>query len=286
MATIPAATATGNLQNLSAMMGNIGGTSASMNSVQVAVNPHDSSKLVAVWVDNDPVMTAATDNEFFTVLEGAYSLDGGQSWLPLFSAPVNTANLRIDTPLLDPTTTVGLPYAYVSTPSLGFDDQDNFYILDEYQDAPTAAGSASGALVLQKYDFSTTTPTVGPVHQQRAGPESLSRRADCNLKIIYQWYTSGNNDQAIDPTMTVDDNQATLPPSVASPIDPTSGNVYVSWTTIDIISASDRGDPTFNPNRILTTVSSDGGNNFGPPTLTDASTNNSGWISTTSRSSG
>ena len=160
MATIPAATPTGNLQNLSTMMGNIGGTSASMNSVQVAVDPQDSSKVVAVWVDNDPVMAAATVDTYFSVLEGAYSLDGGKFWLPLFSAPVNNPRLPIDTPLVDATTTVGLPYAYVLTPSLGFDNDNNFYILDEYQEAPTAAGSASGAVVLQKYGFSTTTPAV------------------------------------------------------------------------------------------------------------------------------
>ena len=161
----------------------------------------------------------------------------------------------------------------MSSPSLGFDNDNNFYILDEYQDATTAAAAASGAVVLQKYDFSTTTPAVVNFTNNEQDPSPYPG-APNNLKIIYQWYTSSNNDRAIDPTMTVDDNQATLPPSVASPIDPTSGNVYVSWTTIDIISGSDKGDPTYNPNKILTTVSSDGGNNFGPPTLTDASTNN------------
>ena len=94
--------------------------------------------------------------------------------------------------------------------------------------------------------------------------------APLNLKIIYQWYTAANNDQAIEPTMAVDSNLATLPPSVASQVDPTSGNVYVSWAGMDVIAASDRTDPTFNPNRIKTVVSSDGGNNFGPITLTDA----------------
>jgi hypothetical protein len=269
MATIPAATPTGNLQDLSAMMGNLGGTGASINSEQVAVDPQDSSKVVAVWVDNDPTMAAATDDEFFTVLEAAYSLDGGKFWLPLFSEPTNTADLREDTPLLDATTTVGLPYAYVSGPSLGFDNDNNFYMLDEYQDAPTAAGSATGAVVLQKFDFSTTTPTITPFFNNEQDPSPYPG-APNNLKIIYQWYTSANNDQAIDPTMTVDDNQATLPPSVNSPIDPTSGNVYVSWTSLDIVAASDKTDPTYNPDRIFTTVSSDGGNNFGPVTLTDA----------------
>ena len=153
MATIPAATPIGNLQNLSALMSNIGGTTASMNSVQVAIDPHTSTKMVAVWVDNDPTMAAITNNAYITVLEGAYSLNGGQSWLPMFSEPTNTAGLPADTPLVEATTTVGLPYAYVSSPSVGFDNQDNFYILDEYQSASTAAASATGALVLQKFDF-------------------------------------------------------------------------------------------------------------------------------------
>ena len=89
LATIPAATAAGGPQNLSSLVGNVGGTGASQNSSTVAIDPTDPTKLVTVWIDNDPTMAAATDNEFQIVLEAAYSINGGQSWLPLLGEPVN-----------------------------------------------------------------------------------------------------------------------------------------------------------------------------------------------------
>ena len=67
--------------------------------------------------------------------------------------------------------------------------------------------------------------------------------------------------------MTVDDNLATIPTGVTSQADPYSGNVYVSWTSIDVNTAIPI--PAFNPNRIKVEVSSDGGNNFSPMTIAD-----------------
>ena len=162
----------------------------------------------------------------------------------------------------------------MSSPSLGFDDQDNFYILDEYQDAANAATATSGA-------YRAAEVRLFRVHAEQVPFTNNVQDANeypgepLDLKIIYQWDCANNNDRAIDPTMTVDDNLAALPPSVTNqPVDPTSGNVYVSWTSIDIRQASDpAGDPTFNANRIKTVVSSDGGNNFSPITIADANTN-------------
>ena len=48
-----------------------------------------------------------------------------------------------------------VPYTYVSSPSLGFDDSGNFYILSEY-----TRGGSSGALALQKYNFTGSIPTA------------------------------------------------------------------------------------------------------------------------------
>ena len=42
---------------------------------------------------------------------------------------------------------------------MGFDDSGNFYILTDYQNGPDGASSGSGALVLQKYDFTGNTPS-------------------------------------------------------------------------------------------------------------------------------
>ena len=72
------------------------------------------------------------------------------------------------------------PTPYVTSPSLGFDDSGNFYILSEYSSAATAAGSTSGALVLQKYNFTGSTPTADTVHHQRADPDSLRRLASAS----------------------------------------------------------------------------------------------------------
>ncbi len=68
--------------------------------------------------------------------------------------------------------------------------------------------------------------------------------------------------------MAVDDNLSTIPSGVASPPDPYSGNIYVSWASVDINVAGNPGP--FNPNRIMVEVSSDGGNNFSPATIAGA----------------
>ena len=66
------------------------------------------------------------------------------------------------------------------TPSLGFDDSDNFYILTEYQDAPTAAGSSTGAVVLQKFDFSAIHAGGGPFTNNEQDPT-------CPLWRLRRW---------------------------------------------------------------------------------------------------
>ena len=266
LATIPAATATAAPQNISSLMGNLGGVNASESSPVVAVDPIDPTKLVAVWVDNDPSELPATDNTIAVVLEAAYSVNSGQSWLPLFGEPTN-GSISTDPELLDPTTSgPTVPYKYVTSPSVGFDETGNFYILSEYQNATTAASSSSGAVVLQKYGFTGSTPRVTNFNnnQQTADPYGLS---EANLKIIYQWLSAGSNDQAVDPTMTVDDNLSTIPAGVTSQADPYSGNIYVAWAGIDV----DTAIPItgFNPNRTKLYVSSDGGNNFSPVTIGD-----------------
>ena len=59
LATIPAATpTTAAPTDISSLMGNVGGVNASESSSTVAVDPLDPSKLVAVWIDNDPTMFA------------------------------------------------------------------------------------------------------------------------------------------------------------------------------------------------------------------------------------
>ena len=272
--TIPAASPTGDPINLSAMMGNIGGaTQSSISSTQVVVDPHDPSKLVAVWMVNDPVMAAITSPAtIVTAVEAAYTIDGGQKWNALFSEPTNTAGLPTAPRLLDPLTNDPIyPYPYQTSPSVAFDNNDNFYILDEYSTSSgpnSVAGSTSGAVVLQRYDFSGTTPNAYQFTNNQQDPGTGFFGNGNNVKVIYQWLSDSNNDQAINPTLSVDGNQATLPPSVSSAVDPNSGNVYVAWTSIDTPEVNE----ILNPYRIKMVASSDGGNNFGPITIASVNT--------------
>ena len=154
LATIPAATpTTAAPTQISSLMGNVGGVNASESSSVVAVDPLDPSKLVAVWIDNDPTMFADTDNgKFESVLEAAYSTDAGAQWNALLVEPIKSAlaPAYVPTHLGRPRHLIRrrpgyCPYTYVSSPSLGFDDSGNFYILSEYTDGT----GGSGALVLR-----------------------------------------------------------------------------------------------------------------------------------------
>ena len=134
LATIPAAAPTSAAPtNLSTLMGNAGGMNAGQSSSVVEVDPLDPSKLVAVWIDYDPTMYAETDDEIESVVEAAYSTNAGAQWNVLLAEPINGSGFASAPILLNPSTSgPTLPYQYVSSPSLGFDDAGNFYILSEY----------------------------------------------------------------------------------------------------------------------------------------------------------
>ena len=270
LATLPAAAAVGGPQNISSLFGNAGGLTANETSSLVAVDPLDPTKLVSVWVDDDPALLGITDNVIQGVLEGAYSINSGQSWIPFLGEPANGNGIPVDPELFDPTTsgpTVG--YKFVTDPSLGFDDSGNFYILAEYQNATTAARSSSGALVLQKYGFTGSAPSAQAFGSNEQTPNPYGGGGGggfggtADLKVLYQWDSSGSNDTALDPTMTVDDNLATIPTGVTSLPDPNSGNIYVTWASVDVKPTLENAG-VFNPNRIKVEVSSDGGDNFSP----------------------
>jgi subtilisin-like proprotein convertase family protein len=274
LATIPAATATAGPQNISSMFGNAGGANASQSSSVVVVDPTNPTKLVSVWVDNDPSELPPTDNIIQAVLEGAYSVDGGQNWLPFLGEPTNGNGIPVDPELFDPTTSgPTVPYKYVTDPSMGFDASGNFYILTEYGNAASAATATSGAVVLQKYSFTGDAPAAQTFtsNQQTPNPYGggfgLGGGGDADLKVIYQWDSSGANDTAIDATMSVDDNLSTIPTGVTSQADAYAGDIYVSWMSVDRNTAVPLAN--FNPNRIKLEVSSDGGNNFSPLTVAD-----------------
>ena len=210
LTTIPAATATAGPLNLSSLVANAGGNNASESSTQVAVDPNDPSKLVATWVDYDTTMLADTDGYIQSVVESAYSINGGQSWLPMLVEP--TTGLSLATPgvlvspgLYDPATS-GPTHQFLNetAPSLGFDDSGNFYILSEF----TGSGDGSGAITLQKYNFNGSFPTAVTLNSNVQTPNPYGFEFN-DLKVIYEW--DGADDQALEPTMTVDDNQFDQP---------------------------------------------------------------------------
>src|SRR5262249_2345931 len=132
LATIPAALATGGPINL----GGATSSSANENSPSRGVDTLDPRKVACGRVDDGP--TRPSPGATVTV-QGAYSTNGGTNWLSF------SAGNRF---LSDPNTSSPIvPYTTIDHPSIGFDRNNNFYVLAEYH-----TGTASGALVLEKYN--------------------------------------------------------------------------------------------------------------------------------------
>ncbi|MFI5458491.1 MAG: proprotein convertase P-domain-containing protein [Isosphaerales bacterium] len=260
LATIPAATVVGAPVNLSSAFGNAGGLTTNESSSTMVVDPLNPLKMVTVWQDNDPALV--TPFRVQTVLEGAFTIDGGQTWTPLNAEPGNGLNIPIAPVLLDPNTTMPtVPYLQTTNPTMAFDRSGNFYILESQHNA----GNSSGALVLQKYAFTGDTPVPVRFKQLNGGGTGA-------FSIIYQWLPG--DDSAVDPTLTVDSNLASFtdPTTGLLQTDPTAGNVYVTWAGIIVPPAGNPLDGLFNPNPILMTVSSDGGQSFSPPSPMNTTT--------------
>jgi len=258
LATIPAAAATALPANLSSLMGNAGGLVTSENSATVEVDPTNPSKIVALWIDNDPSLgITGPPYAVQSILEGVYTINGGQTWTPLFGEP--GTGLPVNPIILDPNTlNPTIPYTLVTNPSTAFDRNENFYVVDSYHNL----GGTSGAIVLQKFNFSGNAPVADTFSTPQTG-------SNAPYRILYQWLPPG--DFAIDPTVQVDNNF----PSFVDPTtgdlqtDPDSGNVYVSWGGIVLPQAGNPLGAGFNPNPIFVTVSSDGGKSFSPVGITN-----------------
>ena len=121
-------------------------------------------------------------------------------------SPPTPAACRVEPSLLNPATSgPTVPYAYVTNPSLGFDDSGNFYILTEYSTGGAAgAVPSSGALVLQKYNFSGSTPAAVQFTNNEQDPTlypgfGFFGGATSDLKVIYQWYQLGQRRRGARP---------------------------------------------------------------------------------------
>src|SRR5262245_48190220 len=112
MAVIPAA------QVLTGPIG-VSSTGGNMSSPLVAIDRYDSQKLVSVWVRNDADLPDTDE----TIVEGAYSNNGGQSWSS-FSA---TLGALVDPAVAPPTTGPPATYSRIINPSVAFDALHNVY---------------------------------------------------------------------------------------------------------------------------------------------------------------
>jgi subtilisin-like proprotein convertase family protein len=245
--------------------------------VQVVQDPIDPTILVEVH-----------QNPAGTQLQGSYSLDGGASWHgmintdPAFSdqflniADPNISNIPLVAPPAPPPgnnqTLVTSPYTNVSVPSIAMDRAHQMYLVFTEHNA----ANSSGALILDKFDFSAA---------QANGAPSLSIANE----IIEQW---AGADPVFNPVVAVDDNAPLFVDPTATTnntqADTLAGNdtlnttapkaVYVAWNTNNTAPTGIFTVPNFNPNVIKVTASSDGAAHFTTPQFVNAGQNVSGLI--------
>jgi subtilisin-like proprotein convertase family protein len=227
---------------------NITGDEGNDSTPTIAVDPHNTNKLAAVWVRDDPKLAPGPT----VFVEMAVSNDGGATWaLPIIPGSFIQGQIPF---VLNPNTsgpTVNFPQEI--NPSVAFDRNDNIYVLTDQN----TTDNSVGALVLDTYGFSGTT--IAPMVSSNS---------------VYEW---DGVDPALMPTMAVDANLASFPDKnsigqTVTQTDPTAGDVYVAWTSNDT-AYQQSSAASFNPNRILITASSDGGNTFGATTVLNANDN-------------
>src|SRR5262249_4079738 len=210
---------------------------------QIAVDPLDPQRAVSVWFDRIlPVPTSPPR----VVAEGAFTTNGGQTWLNFFLPPN----------LIDPGSSPmnPQPYDHATMPSVGFDRNHNFYVVYAEHNNDVGAGYVStGAVILQKYDFTSGVP-VKITLPDEAGFSSG--------KLLYQWR---NQDSAVLPTLVVDNTVSafTDPDTGRTQTNPSAGTIYVAFGTQN---TAPQNAQNFNPNVIRVMASSDGGQSWGAST--------------------
>ena len=251
MAVLPPVTVTGQL--------NISGGSGNQVSPSVAIDPNNPQKLVSVWVDDNPA-NAMNNGQTPVFIQGAFTINGGQSWTPL--SGLNNTQIDFNR------NQNGGPFFMprVTDASVAFGPGDQFYVLSMlHNDA-----DASGEVQLQKYDFAGVNATLKTLAPNISGKAPTPVTAN----PVYEW--SGLN-PAFKPTLAVDANRSSFNDTNSAgqaydQADPFVGNVYVAWSTNNNTGNVANG----NPNVIDLTGSGDGGNTFAAPVLVNTAGNNTG----------
>jgi subtilisin-like proprotein convertase family protein len=228
--------------------------SRNLSDPSIAVDPSDPNTAVAVWVQHDH-NTLANPPDTFSV-KAAFTMNAGGSWnslSPTLSNDSLPANLT--DPLHSSTTTV-VSFPVSSDPSVAFDRNGFFYILESEH----AVDNSSGALVLFRGQVTSGIETFPQqIGHQFGGPLDDPTQG----KILYEWV----GDQVVRPSLAVDAGVSTFTDQGVMQTDPSAGNVYVSWATNNAVPSGTlpAGTP-FNPNTIRIIASHDNGNTFTPAT--------------------
>ena len=252
MAVLPPVTVNGQV-NISSDPGN-------ESSPSVTIDPSNPQKLVAVWTRDDP-SNPINNGQTSIYVEGAYTINGGQSWNPLGSLN----NTQIDFGRNQNGGPFYMPR--VTDASVAFGPNDQFYVLSMLHND----GDNAGEVQLQKFNFTNASPApIQLAATANNGATTVTPPGGSNP--VYEW--SGTN-PAFKPTLAVDANRASFADtnSTGQPYtqaDPFVGNVYVAWSTNNN-TGNVGGSP--NPNVIELTGSADGGNTFAPPTLANSTGN-------------
>ncbi len=221
LSTLPttSATAWANLNTAIGESGTGGAGGGNNSSPTIVIDPNNSLDLAAVWVrttgtgSNRLGAYSSTGAQYTSVIEGAYSTDGGNSWNALTIAGLNQVDLS--------QSQVGVRVGYneITDPSIAFDGSHNLYLSYSEHNNSFSAGSID----LDKFTFNGGAPTqVTLTGGGSSGPYS----------ILYQWAGTQGSAPAYAPALAVDSspvpNASTfLQGPVGVNVGP-AGNVYVS----------------------------------------------------------
>jgi subtilisin-like proprotein convertase family protein len=181
----------------------VGGVNINDSNPSIAVNPLDSNKLIAAFTDRD---TSSGTTLYFARV--TFSNDGGRSW-----------NLAVDQPIqsFDPTSTTGAKLQD-TVEGVGFDRAGHAYV-----GVLETNNSNAGDVVVDKYDFSGSSPTKVVI-------------GSFGSNSVYSWNQAATN-ASLQPTvlnfsLAVDGNVASFsdPLTGAVQSDSNTGAVYVAWT--------------------------------------------------------
>ncbi len=256
-----------------------GGSNNQLDPV-VVVSPRDPNDMVAFWLNHivppNPVLQSTQD----TLIQGARSINGGNTWGGGVQAPLN---------FLDPTIVPnpqGIAFPRVSKPSIAIDrgtgaptNISHVYVVY----AQYSADYSLGVLVMQRYDFNGVTG-------------NLTLPMNFTNKILARWYNQGTGGEGglgfeavYNPVVVVDNTVSSYDdpqgPTQTNPnVDPTTGLgvVYVAWNTnyapfefapasyqgntVKVIASADGGS-TFSTEKFLHDVTYAGGDRMSSPRL-------------------